>query len=166
MANLETEALPTHSHQLQSPGPSPTLRSLSAHFFHVAWPATRPRSAGVRPWSMPCLAFEGLQSVARMLALATQTWGVEGGLGNRLVAAVARHDLRRALMEEQCVWLTCAGASWPHCLSCHRRPACLTAVACHCCFPGCPTLPTSTVPLVHPQGKVHSATWALAAPRR
>ena len=53
------------------------------------------------------LAFEGLQSVARGLALATQTWGVEGGLRDRPVAAVARHNLRRALIEEQCVWLSC-----------------------------------------------------------
>ena len=56
---------------------------------------------------MPCLAFEGLQSVARGLAYATQTWGVGGGLRDRPVAAVARQNLRRALIEEQCVWLSC-----------------------------------------------------------
>ena len=57
---------------------------------------------------LPCLAFafEGLQSVARGLAYATQTWGVGGGLPDRPVAAVARHNLRRALIEEQCVWLS------------------------------------------------------------
>ena len=32
-------------------------------------------------------------------------WG--GGLRDRPVAAVARHNLRRALIEEQCVWLSC-----------------------------------------------------------
>ena len=30
-------------------------------------------------WGAQCLAFEGLQSVARGLAYATQTWGVGGG---------------------------------------------------------------------------------------
>ena len=54
---------------------------------------------------LPYLAFEGLQSVARGLAYGTQTWGVWGGLRDRPVAAVARHNLRRALIEEQCVWL-------------------------------------------------------------
>ena len=33
--------------------------------------------------------------------------GCGGGLRDRPVAAIARHNLRRALIEEQCVWLSC-----------------------------------------------------------
>ena len=40
------------------------------------------------------MAFEGLQLVTGRMAEATQPWGVEGGLRNRLVAAVARQNLR------------------------------------------------------------------------
>ena len=77
------------------------------------WAGPHPSLAQPLPrapaFNRQCLAFafEGLQSVARGLAYATQTWGVEGGLRDRPVAAVARHNLWRALIEEQCVWLSC-----------------------------------------------------------